>query len=416
MMKKHIVGLFSFFLWVSASGQPADSLRIKIGQMILIGIPEAKVDGQVLEEVRQGKVGTLILFEKNIPNSPKAYVPLKKIIWTYQQAAPIPLLVAIDQEGGRVNRLKDKYGFPRSISARAMGRSHSLDSVRFYGEATAATLAGLGINVNFAPCVDLAVNPNNTVIYKAERSFSGQADSVARLAREFIRQHRKYGVITVLKHFPGHGSSLADTHYGMADVTNTWTEAELIPYQRLLDSGYVDAVMTAHIVNKKLDAKGLPGTLSSEIVGRQLRQGMGFGGVVFSDDMQMHAITKQFGFEESVKLAIRAGVDILCFSNNIPGSDVRTVDRVFDVIRTAVERGEISRARIDESFARIMALKKRLAQPEVNLYRQQWLEALGEAERLKEEKAQAQTEAVEAQRQLQALQAEAEPKKRKRRE
>jgi beta-N-acetylhexosaminidase len=367
-----------------------DSLSIKIGQMILIGMPEAKVDPVVLEEVRKGKVGTLILFEKNVPKSSNAFAPLKKMTWTYQQAAPIPLFIAIDQEGGRVNRLKEKYGFPRSLTARALGKAGSLDSVRFYSEAMASNLAGLGINVNFAPCVDVAVNPKNEVIVKVERSFSSNADSVALLAKEYIRQHRKYGVITSLKHFPGHGSSLEDTHFGVADVTNTWTENELKPYQQLLDSGYVDAVMTSHIVNKKLDSKGLPGTLSKEILDGILRKKLGFDGVVFSDDMQMHAITKQYGLEESIKLAINAGVDILCFSNNIQGSETRTVDRVFEIIRSAVNKGEISPARIDQSFARIMSLKKRLTQSETEYYRQQIREIEAQAlqqRRLAEESA-----------------------------
>lgn len=359
---------------MTAHAQP-DSLDIKIGQMILIGMPEAKVDPIVLEEVRRGKVGTLILFEKNVPKSTNAFFPLKKMIWTYQQAAPIPLFIAIDQEGGKVNRLKEKYGFPRSVTARALGKAGTLDSVRFYAEALASNLAGLGINVNFAPCVDLAVNPNNTVIFKVERSFSAYADSVGLLAQEYIKQHRKYGVITSLKHFPGHGSSLEDTHFGVADVTQTWTENELIPYKRLLDSGYVDAVMTSHIVNKKLDSKGLPGTLSKEILDGILRKKIGFDGVVFSDDMQMHAIAKQYGLEESIKLAINAGVDILCFSNNISGSETRTVDRVFAIIRTAVEKGEIPQARIDQSFARIMALKKKLYQTEADYYRTRMIQA-----------------------------------------
>ncbi|MCU0418616.1 MAG: glycoside hydrolase family 3 protein [Cyclobacteriaceae bacterium] len=380
-----------------AIAQP-DSLHIKIGQMILIGMPEAKVDPVVLEEVRQGKVGTLILFEKNVPKSANAFAPLKKITWTYQQAAPIPLFIAIDQEGGKVNRLKEKYGFPRSVTARALGKAGSLDSVRFYAEALASNLAGLGINVNFAPCVDLAVNPNNTVIVKVERSFSPHADSVALLAQEYIKQHRKYGVITSLKHFPGHGSSLEDTHFGVADVTHTWSESELTPYQRLLDSGYVDAVMTSHIVNKKLDSKGLPGTLSKEILDGILRKKIGFDGVVFSDDMQMHAIAKQYGLEESIKLAINAGVDILCFSNNIAGSETRTVDRVFDIIRTAVEKGDIPRARIDQSFARIMALKGKLRQSEADYYRARMLQA---EQRLAAQRAQAEQQNQEPRKQAQ---------------
>lgn len=346
-------------LRLDGNAQSSDSLDIKIGQMILIGFPQAEVDPNVLREISQGKVGSILIFEKNIP--PKnSFAALKKIIWTYQQAAPIPLLVSIDQEGGKVNRLKDKYGFPRSITAQAMGKSNSLDSVRFYAEATASTLAGLGINVNFAPVVDLAANPTNPVIVKNGRAFSSQEDSVTLLAKEFIKQHRKYGVITSLKHFPGHGSSKDDTHLGIADVTNTWTDRELKPYQELIDSGYADAVMTSHIVNKKLDSQGNPGTLSVNILQGILRDRLHFNGVVFTDDMQMHAITKHYGLEDAIRLAINAGVDIMTFSNNISGSDQRTVDKVHGIIRGMVEAGSIKRERIDESYRRIMKLKQQL--------------------------------------------------------
>ena len=362
----------------STAAQKADSLDIKIGQMLLIGFPKAEVDPLVLEEIRKGKVGSIIIFEKNIP-ARNSFVALKKIIWTYQEAAPIPLFVTIDQEGGRVNRLKDKYGFPRSITAQAMGRSKSLDSVRFYSEATAATLAGLGINLNFAPVVDLASNPANPIIARYGRAFSANEDSVSLLAKEFIKGHRRFNVLTSLKHFPGHGSSMADTHLGIADVTNTWEKRELIPYQDLIDSGYVDAVMTSHIVNKNLDPDGHPGTLSDNILTGILRKDLGFEGVVFTDDMQMHAITKHYGLEDAIRMAILAGVDIMTFSNNISGSDERTVDKVHSIIRGMVKKGVISEARIDESFDRIMKLKCELISEDRIALLKQEVEALKRA-------------------------------------
>lgn len=348
-------------------GQSADSLDIKIGQMILIGFPGSKVDDKVLEEIRQGKVGSIIIFEKNIP-AKNSFAELKKITWTYQHAAPIPLFISIDQEGGKVNRLKEKYGFPRSVSAAQLG-NFTLDSVQFYAETTAATLAGLGINVNFAPVVDLAVEPTNPAIVKPERAYSAQADSVTLFAREVIRQHRKLGVVSVLKHFPGHGSSKNDTHLGIADVTNTWSAQELDPYKTLIDSGEVDAIMTAHIVNKKLDPKGNPGTLSKLVIDSLLRKRFHYSGVIFSDDMQMHAITKHYGLEEAIKLAINAGVDILTFSNNISGSQERTVDKVHEIIKKFVTNGTISRERIDQSFKRIMSLKQQLNGARSEYYR-----------------------------------------------
>jgi beta-N-acetylhexosaminidase len=354
-----ITTLFIFCLSSLVQAQTTDSLDIKIGQMILIGYPGTMVDQRVLEEVRAGKVGSIILFEKNIPAA-NSFIAVKKVIWTYQQAATIPLFVGIDQEGGRVNRLKTKYGFAASITAAAMAKSQNLDSVRIYAEATASTLAGLGININFAPVVDLATNPDNPIIAKYGRAFSAKEDSVTLMAKEFIRQHHKYNVLTSLKHFPGHGSSKADTHLGIADVTNTWNEKELIPYRELIDSGYADAVMTSHIVNKSLDAGGNPGTLSRDIIEGILRKRLKFDGVVFSDDMQMHAITKHYGLEEAIKLAVNAGVDIMTFSNNISGTEERTVDKVHQIIKAFVQKGDIPVARIDQSYRRIMKLKKQL--------------------------------------------------------
>lgn len=343
-----------------ASAQQRDSLAIKIGQMIMIGFPGSQVDSLVLKEVAAGKAGAVIFFEKNIPPT-NSYNGLKKIIWSYKKAAPIPLLVAIDQEGGRVNRLKEKYGFPRSVSATQLGK-YPLDSVQFYAESIAGNLAGLGFNMNFAPVVDLKANPLNTAIVRPERPFAKDADSVILYAREYIKAHRRIGVLTSLKHFPGHGSSSADTHFGVADVTNTWTAEELKPYRELIREGYADAVMSSHIVHKGLDPGAYPGTLSRRVLDSLLRKQLHFDGVVFSDDMHMHAITKQYGWEEAIRRAINGGIDVLCFSNNIPGSEQRTVDQVYQIIRTAVEAGTIPMSRIDQSFQRIMKLKARIDQ------------------------------------------------------
>lgn len=365
---------------ILANGQTRDSLEIKIGQMILIGLPQTKVDSSVLASVKAGKIGSILVFEKNIPQK-NSFTELKKVLWTYQKAALIPLFISIDQEGGRVNRLKEKYGFPRSVTAAKLGK-YPLDSVQFYSQITANTLAALGFNVNFAPVVDVAINPTNPIIARPERSYSAKADSVALLAAEVVKQHRKAGVITVLKHFPGHGSSKDDTHLGIADVTKTWGDVELIPYKSLLDSGYVDAIMTAHIVNKSLDENGFPGTLSLKITTDLLRNKLGFKGVVFSDDMQMHAITKHYSLEQSIAMAINAGVDVLLFSNNIQGSQDRTVDKVHQIIRKLVEDGTITPERIDQSFDRIMQLKKRLTTTTEDYYRTELIKAQADTQRL----------------------------------
>ncbi|PGH38427.1 MAG: b-N-acetylglucosaminidase [Candidatus Nephrothrix sp. EaCA] len=350
--------IFLLLIALRAQAQ-TDSLDIKIGQMLLVGFPASAVDPGVLDDVRTGKAGSILLFEKNVPAA-NSYVRLKKIIQTYQQAAPFLLLIGIDQEGGKVNRLKEKYGFPKSMSSAALAKMQSLDSVRFYSECTAATLAGLGININFAPCVDLNVNPNNPVIAKKERAYSADADSVTMMANEVVNAHHRCNVLTALKHFPGHGSSNDDTHLGLTDVTKTWSKEELKPYQQLIDDGTIDAVMTSHIVNRQLDKEGYPGTLSAKIINGLLRNKMNYRGVVFTDDMQMRAITGYYGLREAIRYAIHAGVDILCFSNNISGSKTRTADSVHALIKTMVLNGEVPRERIEESFKRVVALKKKL--------------------------------------------------------
>lgn len=384
--------------------------------MILIGFADSKVDEKVLNEIKEGKVGSIIIFEKNIPKT-NSYMGLKKIVWTYQQAATIPLFVSIDQEGGRVNRLKEKYGFPRSISAMNAGKDWNLDSVRFYSQSTAAALSGLGINVNFAPVVDLGSNPNNPIIAKVERAFSASADTVTIMAREVVKAHREVGVVTSLKHFPGHGSSKDDTHLGIADVTNTWEEKELTPYRQLLKEGYIDAIMTSHIVNKKLDARGLPGTLSDSILNGLLRKKLGYTGVVFSDDMQMHAITKHYGLEEAIRLAILAGVDIMTFSNNIMGSEVRTVDKVHSIIKKYVQDGVITQQRINESYKRIMNLKNSLnwdkAYYQAELLRMQQ-EAIANEGKAEESAKQAMKKNEATQKKLEEQEVEAKDKKKRR--
>jgi len=336
-----------------------DSLDIKIGQMLLVGMNKQMPDDQLLQDISQGRVGGVIFFEKNITPT-NSYINLKKATWQLQHASEIPLFIAIDQEGGTVNRLKEKYGFPKSVTAEYLGQLNSSDSTQFYAEITASTLAGLDFNVNFSPVVDLAINKENPVIAKYGRSYSDDPNIVAQMAEEVVKAHRKFDVITVLKHFPGHGSSHADTHLGIADVTDYWQRSELEPYKLMLADNSVDAIMTAHIVNKQLEPAGLPGTLSRKIMTGILRDSLGYQGVIFSDDMQMHAIEKHFGLENAITLAIDAGVDVFIFSNNIQNSEEQTVGKVLGIIRKLIEEGKISRDRIDESYDRIMKLKSRL--------------------------------------------------------
>lgn len=358
------------FLFLSAFKSPntsntfnttdTDSLDIKIGQMILMGINDRKFlsdQDSLIQELKTGKLGGIVLFEKNIAKTASS-VQLKELIFKLQSHSKIPLIISIDEEGGKVHRLKEKYGFVRMPSAAYLGRLNNLDSTFFYYNRLAGELKELGINFNFAPVVDLAVNIENKVIFKVDRSFSASPFDVSKHAMACIKAHRANGVQTILKHFPGHGSSTSDSHLGVVDVSNTWQKDELLPYRNLIQDNYCDAIMTAHIINSNWDTTLLPATLSQRVIGGMLRSELNYNGVVFSDDMQMNAISKAFGFENAIEMAINAGVDILLFGNNVhPDEQPANATQVHRIIKQLVLNGRISRQRIDESYLRISHLK-----------------------------------------------------------
>jgi len=349
------------------AGHPAaapDSLDLKIGQMVMMGINErTKVEAgdPLLEEIQSGKLGGILLFEKNIASADSKN-KLKALIDSLQKKAAVTLFVTIDEEGGKVHRLKEKYGFVGMPSAAYLGKLDNADSTLFYNRRLAAQLAEIGINLNYAPVLDLAVNPKNVVIVQKERSFSKNPDLVSKHALLCIQAHHEHKVKTILKHFPGHGSSTGDSHLGMVDVSASWSFSELLPYWDVLQAGQCDAIMTAHLVNRNWDSTALPGTLSHNVVSGMLRNLLGYEGVVFSDDMQMHAISKNYGFEKSLELAINAGVDVVMYGNNVDAK-LRpvTATEVHAAIKQLVLEGKISRARIDEAYKRIMKLKNGLS-------------------------------------------------------
>ncbi len=349
------------------SRQP-DSLSIKIGQMLMIGFRgmEAGDGSTIAADIRERRIGGVVLFDYDVQSATpirniESTEQLRQLTSELQMLSAIPLFIAIDQEGGRVCRLKPSRGFPPTVSAASLGKLDNADSTRQAAGSTAALLASLGVNMNLAPDVDVNVNPNNPVIGKLDRSFSADPAVVARQARIFVDAFHQHGIIAALKHFPGHGSSTTDTHKDFTDVTATWSRAELKPYRTLIRDGYDDPVMTAHVFNAKLDSL-YPATLSKATIDGVLRRQLGFRGVVLSDDMQMKAIADRYGLEEAIRLAIDAGVDVLIFGNNV-SYDPDIASKATGIIRRLVEQGAITPERINESYRRIMALKNRTITP-----------------------------------------------------
>ena len=336
------------------------SLREKVARMLVFGFRGLELGD--LDWVRQfvGNlgVGGVILFDRDQESggarnvaSPEQVTRLVSDIRAL--ASHREVIVSIDQEGGAVTRLARKYGFGPLVSEAAIGEQGDA-AVRTWAGGLAATLAAVDINLNFAPVVDLNVNPTNPAIGALGRAFSADAAVVTRDAAIELEEHRAVRIRTALKHFPGLGSATVNTDFGVADVTDTWTRVELEPYRALLAAGLVDTIMAGHLVNGQLDPNA-PASLSRAIVTDLLRGELGWDGVVVTDDMQAAAITETFGADDAVTLAIEAGCDLLVFANQQVYDPERVV-KVIDLVERLVGEGRLTEERIDASVARLASL------------------------------------------------------------
>ncbi len=333
-----------------------DQLDMKIGQMLMVGFyPNTNYEDTLLYDIANRNLGGVILFGSNL-ESPQKIVELTTCL---KAAATIPLLIATDQEGGVVARLDESNGFAATYSAYKLGTTfNSEDSTRKQAAEMAGWLSASGINTDLAPVVDVNVNPASPAIGYYKRSFSADPMIVYQHAAWFIDEFRSANLVTALKHFPGHGSAKKDSHLGFTDITDTWSDSELIPYTELIANGYRDMVMTGHLYNANLDSI-YPASLSHKITTELLRDSLGFEGVVISDELFMRAISNNYGFEEAIELAVNAGTDILLYSTNEHGGK-SIVAEITRIIRQKIDEGTISADRIDESYRRIIDLKERL--------------------------------------------------------
>jgi len=338
---------------------PALPLRARIARLLVVGFRGLRVDAgdRIASNIAVDGLGGVILFDKDRSESRRNVRTPRQVtslISDLKSLAPErELIVAIDQVGGLVTRLSPAYGFPAVASEESIG-SKSDGEVRAWADALAATLAGVGVNLNLAPVVDLDVNRRNPAIGALDRAFSADPAVVARDAAIEIQAHRTVGVRTTLKHFPGLGSATANTDFGVADVTRTWSQKELDPYRDLLGQGLVDVIMAGHLVNGQVDATA-PASLSRGTVTDLLRGELGWDGVVITDDLQAGAITDSFGREDAVALAIDAGNDLLLFANQqVYDPDIATWG--IDLIEGFVTSGRIAEARIDTSYQRVTSL------------------------------------------------------------
>lgn len=343
-----------------------DSLAKEIGQMLLVGFHGLKPGDPWPERLRgqiaEGKVGGVLLFKYNI-ESPAQAAALNSSLKA--AARDLPLLVAVDQEGGRVQRLDSGNGFLDHRSAKDVAATMTPDEAFSHYRSMAAMTAAAGFNLVFGPVADLDGPEPSPVIGGKQRSYGPRPETVAEYGGAFVDAMRAEGMISCLKHFPGHGRAKGDTHAGLVDVTGTWSDEELEPFRLLMAGGKADMVMSAHIVHREFDRER-PATLSPAVLQGVLRDRLGFDGVLSTDDLHMGAIQQNYGLEEALISAAAAGVDLLLLGNNptgaqgVPGfkPDPELPEKAAGILMKAVRDGRLPEARIREAFERISRLKR----------------------------------------------------------
>jgi beta-N-acetylhexosaminidase len=339
----------------------AAQLQPRLGELLLVGFHGTSADDnadveRLLCEVR---VGGVILFARNIVDAAQVAGLTRALATRARECTGRSLLIAVDAEGGRVMRLGPGAGYTATLSHQDLGDANDLAQTELEARRIGAMLREAGINWNLAPVVDVGYNPANPVIVGVGRSFGANPARVAAQARAYIEGMHAAGLLTALKHFPGHGSSVADSHLGFVDVTQTANpELELAPYRLLLAEGVVDSVMTAHVFNQRLDWR-YPATLSSRTITGLLRGQLGWRGVVVSDDMRMGAIEQHYGLDDAAVRAIRAGVDVILIADDRLPDGRAASELALKALRRAVRRGRLPAERVDEALGRIEALRSR---------------------------------------------------------
>lgn len=322
-------------------------LEEKIGQMMMVGFDGTSPPAHILDWLAGGRIGGVYLFARNIQSPAQ----VKQLVSDCRTAAKHPILVGIDQEGGIVARLRQ--GFCESPGAMALGASGDTELAEDIAVMLGTELAALGINWNFAPVADIAHQPDNPSV--STRSVGRDARLVSQMVAAQIRGFQRAGVAATVKHFPGLGNTVIDTHDDLAKVSGELDylyQHDILPFHAAIQAD-VACVMLTHVMYEALDAK-LPATLSPRIVDGMLRTELGYKGAVCTDCMEMKAITRGFGVGESAVLAVLAGVDMPLFSHTR-----RHQEAAYEAVLQAARTGQISEARIDQSVERIRLLKSR---------------------------------------------------------
>jgi beta-N-acetylhexosaminidase len=341
------------------------NIKQLVGQLIIAGFRDSELskNSAIEKYIKAYNLAGVILYDEDVKiggpgtRNVKSPTQLKTLIEDLQSLSPNQnLLISIDQEGGTVHRLKSIYGFPETPSWQHIGLLKDKLITKQFSETLSETLCSVGINVNFAPVLDLDYG-NKTVISKTQRAFTSDSDLLIKHAKIFIDAHRKRHIISCGKHFPGQGSAFGDTHEGYTDISNSWTVKDLLPFDKLIQANYLDLIMVSHTFDNKLDPI-YPASLSKKIVTHTLRDDLEFQGVVICDDPSMRAISDNYNLRDTFEIMLNAGIDLFCLGNNLiydPDYIPRSVNAICELLTS----GKIKEERILTSIERIKTLKKK---------------------------------------------------------
>jgi len=329
------------------------------GQMLMSGFEGTTLNSETEDLIRNHHVGGLILFSRNYENPEQLHTLIRDLQDVASSTSTgLPLLMSVDQEGGRVARLTEP--FTKYPPLCCVGNSQSEDLAYRFGQALATELVDVGINMDYAPVLDVHTNPDNPII--GDRSISSDPETVARLANSFIKGFKDKGMIPVGKHFPGHGDTHLDSHLDLPTVNRdatTLEAVELVPFRDTIAQG-LEVIMTAHVIYTAWDSKN-PATFSKTILQDILRKRLGFQGVILSDDLEMKAVENYYPFDAFPRMGIEAGLDMFMICNNVEKMRTLHEQLIHDV-----DSGTISITPIQQSVERILHLKKSITTPPVN--------------------------------------------------
>ena len=346
---------------------PPDPARImalsgELGQLLLVGFrgTDADAEADLDRLLCRVRAGGILLFGRNIVDAAQVARLTARIRERARVCDERRPLVAVDAEGGRVMRLGPAAGYAPALSAEELGAGNDFALTELEARRIGRTLRAAGIDWTLAPVVDVGYNPANPVIVGFGRSFSANPRLVAAQAGAWIRGMHAAGVLTALKHFPGHGSSFGDSHHGFVDVTETADpDLELLPYRALIAEGLADSIMTAHVFNRRLDPHR-PATLSAPTITGLLRGQLGFPGLVVSDDLRMGAIEQVYGMDHAALLTLLAGVDVVLIAEDRLPDGRSAAEVALAALRQALADGRLPLDRAATALARVRALKARV--------------------------------------------------------